>query len=136
MTLERRGTELVWILSFLGSVLVVSSIIVLVAWVVRGNRATLFDAEEWKSWSVSTKAYAIENPRREMVQNLLDSKINIGMSSSDVVVLLGAPDESTPTELSYYLGGGGGFILPSYDFLRLKLDASDTVIDISVEAID
>lgn len=63
-----------------------------------------FDSERWKNWKETEAEMWL---RWNMVSDLEDKYELAGMTTDEIVELLGEPDGRSPIEWSYYLGMAG-----------------------------
>ncbi len=62
---------------------------------------TEFDSEKWKTWNESESTMTL---RWDMRKDLIKKHKLIGLTASEVIELLGEPENKSDTEFRYYLG--------------------------------
>lgn len=95
------------------------------------NNSRAFSSDIWQSWSVTSTGYNRENPRQNMVDDLLQKHIQIDTTKrGEIIELLGQPDEVfNGVSLSYYIGAGSsGYLTTSADYLILKFNDEGQLI--------
>lgn len=94
------------------------------------TRPRPFDRNIWAMWSVEATGYALKSPRRDMSDEVIEVLLRKRMSRSDVLQLLGTPEEGGSDQLWYYIGPDSDrklSILPGYAFLRIEFDSHGCV---------
>jgi hypothetical protein len=83
-----------------------------------------FDRAEWLDVGWKDR-FAIHPARQEMVDDLLETKLKVGMSMSEVHWLIGPPDKHPyfkPGDWTYELGLERGFIAVDNEWLAIDFD--------------
>jgi outer membrane protein assembly factor BamE (lipoprotein component of BamABCDE complex) len=92
-----------------------------------------FDAAVWRSNSIEERIdgnCGRDNPRGDMVDDLVGDHLRRGMSRDEIRSLLGSPDR-TGSGWDYCLGMWSGFRI-DYDWLSLSFDKGDRLTSWSV----
>jgi hypothetical protein len=95
-----------------------------------------FNSVEWRAWTVAAKGIRSHNPRGFMARDLISTHLRVGANRTDVVRLIGPPDEVgvNTNYLGYYLGGhSGNWYRPGYDYLWLSFDARDRLESVKID---
>lgn len=131
--MNRKKKFLIWI----GGALIVLVLIVIIffGYVFYGYKAKdylqrrPFVSSEWKNEEAARKP---PYPRLRMVDHLLSKEKLIGKTRKEVVALLGEPKKTeyfNEYDLVYWLGPERNWISIDSEWLIMRLDASDKVIE-------
>lgn len=87
-----------------GAYLFFVGILVLAPYLTNWANRTEFDSERWKNWKETETEMSL---RWNMVSDLEDKYELAGMTTGEIVELLGEPDSKSHIEWAYYLGMSG-----------------------------
>jgi hypothetical protein len=94
-----------------------------------------FDKGVWRSASGVATEYDPNNPRMQMVEDLIKNYLRADMTEAQVMMLLGNPDEviNGGCIWKYYIGAkSGGYLLPGYDYLILQFNITKVLTNVAV----
>jgi hypothetical protein len=104
-------------------------VILIIAFSLRGRiSGEEFNSEKWKNSNLNSE----ENwtLRWDMMNSLRNNYELVGKNESEIIKLLGKPENQNKTELTYYLGYTGTGI--NTGTLRIYVDSNRVVIDLKV----
>tara|TARA_R110000751_G_scaffold307580_1_gene429605 strand:- start:237 stop:596 length:360 start_codon:yes stop_codon:yes gene_type:complete len=107
--------------------LIVASVISLVVFLSRDKNSIEFNSEKWKSW---TESEAELSTRWNMISSLREKHELKGKTKTEIIILLGKPQNKTNNEFYYYLGMSGFGI--NTGTLYLKFNEENKVVKINI----
>ncbi len=135
-TAKRRRRPKVWVLVVLiGLLLLVLAVVVHMCSWMRGVVPRPFDRAEWLNRGLASHL-AAHPARQEMVDDLLEKRLKVGMSMSEVHWLIGAPDKDPyyhPGDWTYLLGTERSIFGADNEWLAIDFDELGCVERVELE---
>lgn len=135
-TARRRWRPLPWVLLVLTGVLLFVLLVAIrtLGWM-QGVVPRPFDRAEWLENGLMSQ-WSAHSARQEMVDDLLDKQLKVGMSMSEVHWLIGAPDADPyfePGDWTYFLGSERSILGADNEWLAIDFDELGRVTRASLE---
>ena len=109
--------------------------IVSTIWIIGRIQTRKFSERRWKAAAIAIAGYNRNSPRGQMVKDLMQNHIAVGMPRQEVIALLGPADDSFVQSneiVRYYIGGDSDRkfwkMLPASDFLVLEFDRAGGLV--------